>query len=156
MQSWLNSIGWGDALVAVGIRNDEPKRFLKDYTKGRIVHPMVQWFPTAKWQINDFWEDQPFQLGLEEHQGNCTWCWKKSLAKHVMIANETPEVYEFPRRMEQLYGLNGHNINGNKRVFFRGNTSTDRLIQIAQQSVASPLFDRDEDAGCSESCEAFV
>jgi len=160
IKSYLSSLGWDNYLSAVGIRSDEKRRIREDFLFHRLVYPMSgEWpmmFPTTKPFINDWWQDQPFRLGLEEHQGNCTWCWKKSLTKHSMIAQESPEVFEFPKRMEDQYGLNGHNLDGTKRVFFRGNTSTDNLIQITKQLTRRPLFDPDEDSGCSESCEAFV
>lgn len=158
MRTWLNSIGWtvGTHLTAVGIRADEPKRLRKDADKVGIVYPMAHWFPMTKPEINDFWEQQPFRLGLQEHQGNCKWCWKKSFKKLVTIAKETPSFFDFPARMEATYGLNGHNIDGNKRKFFRGHMSATELLQIANTVPAVPTADDpDEFSSCSESCEAF-
>lgn len=152
MRSYLESIGWQGCLTAVGIRADEPARI---GTADGIIYPMATMFPTTKPEILEWWKRQPFDLGLMEHQGNCTWCWKKSLAKHVRIAKESPEVFEFPARMEALYGLSGRNVDGTKRVFFRENRSTQNILSIsALLSPQAPLFP-EEDAGCSESCEAF-
>jgi hypothetical protein len=158
IRSYLESVKWftGDYITAVGIRQDEPKRIRKKAPELNIVYPLFHWFPTVKAEINEFWEEQTFNLGLEEHQGNCRWCWKKSLRKHMMIASENPKAFEFPARMEALYGLNGHNIDGTKRVFFRGNTSTIQLIQISTGVVPPPPSDPDEDSGCSESCDAYA
>lgn len=158
IRSYLNSIGWktGTHLTAVGIRADEPRRIRKDAKKAGIIYPLFDLFPTTKPEINDWWEEQPFNLRLEEHQGNCKWCWKKSTKKLVRIAQESPEVFEFPSRMEEMYGLAGHNVDGTKRVFFRNWMNTKGLLQLAGMSPTEMRpADADEDGGCSESCEAF-
>jgi hypothetical protein len=158
IKSYLSSIGWepGSYVSAVGIRADEPKRIRADREKAHIVYPLFHWFPTTKPEINDWWEEQPFNLEIKEHQGNCKWCWKKSLRKHALIAFENPEFFEFPARMEEMYGLAGHNEDGTKRVFFRGNLSTKALLQIVGAGPVHPRYDDpDLDSGCSESCEAF-
>jgi hypothetical protein len=158
--SYLKSQGWkkGAYLRAIGIRADEPKRIRKDAKAEGIIYPLVSPFPMTKPEINEWWAAQSFDLGLEEHQGNCTWCWKKSLRKHVKLYQESPEIFQFPAQMEEKYGLAGHNVDGNPRVFFRSNTSTKGLIQIAQSSaeIRIPSDDPDADSGCSESCEVFA
>lgn len=154
--SYAHSLEWKDYLTAVGIRIDEPKRVRKDALDAGIIYPLVSLFPTDKPQINDWWEDQPFTLNLQEHQGNCAWCWKKVLSKHMKIAKESPQVYEFPARMESTYGLAGHNIDGTKRTFFREHRSTKDIVLLSQ--LLTPFeskMDQDDNSGCSESCEAF-
>lgn len=160
MKSFLVSIGWtrGTYQSAVGIRSDEPKRLRVDAEKAGIVYPLAHWFPRTKPEINEWWEDQPFHLGLEDYRGNCKWCWKKSTTKLVRIAQETPDVYDFPARMEREYPKAGHNTNPNySRTFFRGGMSTNGLITLAGMAQKQAVkFDPDEDSGCAESCEAFL
>lgn len=156
IRSYMKALGWEEYLTAIGIRSDEPRRIRKDAEAAGIIYPLVSMFPTDKPAINDWWEEQPFQLDLLEHQGNCTWCWKKSLKKHVMLAQESPEIFEFPARMEATYGLSGYNEDGTKRVFFRERRSTKDIVSIAQLLNPTPYANRpDDDSGCSESCEAF-
>ena len=155
IRSYMREIGWGEELTAIGIRADEPDR-VSDVSKYRLVYPLAHWFPTSKREINDWWEDQPFQLGLYGYEGNCTWCWKKSLTKLLRIAKEHPERFAFPLRMEQEYGLDR---NGNRTTFFREKRSAQDIIAIAE--LVKPqlrLFhdDPDADDGCSESCEVFM
>lgn len=88
---------------------------------------------------------------LKEHEGNCAWCWKKSIRKHLRLINERPQIFDFPRRMEQLYPMAG--ASGQKQVFFRGHRSTDDLFGMAR--VQLNLFDLNLDDGCSESCEMY-
>jgi hypothetical protein len=155
IRSYLRSIGWeaGSYHIAIGIRADEQDRRV---SKPERIYPLIDWAPfrTTKPEVNLWWEEQPFNLDLQEHQGNCKTCWKKSFNKLVRIATETPQYFEFNQRMERLYGLNGHHTNSNRRVFFRGNTSTASLLQMAHIPTPPPKAE-DENWGCSESCEAF-
>ena len=146
--------------TAIGIRIDEKRRVSKAAEKAHsdgIIYPLIDIFPTDKIDITDFWEDQDFTLNLKEHQGNCKWCWKKSLKKHFAIIKENPEFFNFPEKMEELYPHAGHNDGIRKRVFFRGNRSTNDLFALAvevdiENSRQLNMF---EDGGCSESCEPF-
>lgn len=160
MRSYLESIGWakGTYVSAVGIRADEPKRLRGDAEKAGIVYPLAHWFPMTKPEINDWWYEQPFRLELQPHQGNCKWCWKKSTTKLVRIAQETPEVFEFPARMERDYALVGAGIEeSGPRRFFRKRLTVSNIFELSR--LSSPQThnpDPDEDSGCSESCEAFL
>lgn len=154
INSYRNSIGWKDCFSAIGIRRDEPKRVKPSADAERIVYPLFHWFPTVKPEIRDWWDDQPFQLGLKSYQGNCSWCWKKSTTKLIRIAKETPEVFMFPDRMEREYAMAGPS--GQPQVFFRDHRSANDILGMAEILQPGLLFeDPDEDSGCSESCEAF-
>lgn len=155
IRSYLASLGWKDYLSAVGIRADEPDRLRINAEAEGICYPLAHWFPTSKPLINDWWETQPFKLGLLEREGNCSACYKKSDAKLVMIAKESPQHFDFPLRMEAIHGLSGYNEDGTKRTFFRQHKTAQNYLDMA--SILSPrLFeDADEDQGCAESCEPF-
>jgi len=155
LHSYVKAIGWarGNYQTAIGIRTDETRRVRKTKDYQNIVYPLVDWFPADKDDVNDFWEDQKFNLKLAEHKGNCKWCWKKSLKKHSVLIHESPEIYNFPRKMEQKYGYAGHNDGVRKRVFFRGNRSTDDLFKLSE---TTGTVDQDLDGGCSESCEIYA
>lgn len=160
IRSYLTSIGWetGSYDSAVGIRVDEPRRVRIDASKSNIVYPLVHWFPMTKEEINDWWDDQTFELSLQNHQGNCDACWKKSNKKLVQIAQETPAIFSWWGRMEQKYAFAGAVHHGGihtPRTFFRGGLNAAALVQIANNSVVGPLPHSDEDSGCSESCEPF-
>lgn len=152
MLSYAKSIGWetGTFKFAVGIRADEPKRLSNIANR---TYPLAHLFPTTKREVLEWWSKQAFDLGLPEHQGNCRFCWKKSLRKHGLLARESPEVFQFPARMEKLYGIYGYNEDGKPRVFFRGNLSTENLIE----ACSAPLDNLPDAVGatCSESCEPF-
>jgi 3'-phosphoadenosine 5'-phosphosulfate sulfotransferase (PAPS reductase)/FAD synthetase len=153
--------GWrkGEYDTAVGIRTDESRRSSKNAGRDRIVYPLIDWMPSDKIDVNDFWDDQPFTLEIDGYQGNCAWCWKKSFKKLFRIATESPEVFEFPHRMERVHGLSGHNEDGTRRVFFRENRSSSNIVGTAKTVAHNSKFASfeperiDESDGCSESCE---
>jgi len=149
IHSYMKSLGV-EYQTAIGIRADEYRRVGK---KARIVYPLADYWIVDKEEVNEFWSRQPFSLGLEEHQGNCKWCWKKSLKKHFMLIAETPEIFDFPRKMEAFYGK--VRCPEGRRVFFRENRSTDDLFALKEAGAGRLLNAFDVDAGCSESCEMY-
>lgn len=172
IEAYGRANGWeaGSYDLAIGIRADEFDRVSAAAKARRIVYPLLKEHPMTKPKINSWWAAQPFRLELKGYQGNCKWCWKKSLRKHLTIISENPEHYEFPRRMEAQYGLIGPefakgSVDGYRRTFFRGNMGVDDLFAEYQRKKNSfvpahdeaAVFDPDYDvgAGCEESCEVF-
>jgi hypothetical protein len=177
LTSYLRSIGWthGTYHTAIGIRQDEAHRRSPNALVNGLVYPLLDWRPTTKPMVNVFWREQPFRLRLMGYQGNCRWCWKKSLRKHLTIIDDDPAIYDFPSRMEKIYGLVGPEfgkefIPGYRRTFFRQNLSAADLLKIYEQQ--KDTFDRAEDDavlyehqmylfddepgdGCTEHCEVI-
>jgi 3'-phosphoadenosine 5'-phosphosulfate sulfotransferase (PAPS reductase)/FAD synthetase len=164
IKKWCVDNFRSDYDIAIGIRLDELKRKPKTNTY-KTVYPLIDQGLTKE-DVIDFWSHQSFRLNIENYQGNCKWCWKKANTKLKIIAVENPEVFDFPARMELEKGLCGHNIDGNKRVFFRGNKSTKQIIEEAADPDFNHISERAriikkynegiDEGGCSESCEAFV
>jgi hypothetical protein len=153
-------LGWGkDYDTAIGIRTDETRRVSKNAEVNNIVYPLIDWFPSDKIDVNDFWEDMPFTLEIKEHQGNCKWCWKKSIKKHFMLLEENPEYFDFPDRMEKLYSTVRTDGENKPQYFFRGKRSTEMLKQewqtVRMEGLKQSVLFEDENGGCSESCELY-
>jgi hypothetical protein len=165
--SYLRSIGWkkGNYHTAIGIRFDEMDRVSAKMNENLIIYPLIEYKKVTKEMISIWWDKQPFNLGLREHEGNCKWCWKKSKRKLLTLAKETPDIFEFPLRMEKLYGRNGNHTDDESRKFFRNRQSTTDILEESKQpfipfvekSINFSLFDAEMDApgGCSESCEVY-
>lgn len=101
------TLGWKGFYIAIGIRSDEADRINAKAKQKKIIYPLISkdFFPNmTKQHVNFFWDKMPFRLRLKCYQGNCTWCWKKSTKKLEKIAFENPEVFEFPKKMEEKYG----------------------------------------------------
>lgn len=143
MTAYLRSIGWksGTYDVAIGIRADEIDRMDPNAKKNRFWYPLVRDVEMTKPRVNRFWAEQPFRLGLKGYEGNCKWCWKKSLRKHLTLITEHPEWYDFPERMETFYGHIKPEGHTEDRVFFRGKTSTKDLRAMAERGGFAPAVD---------------
>lgn len=125
-----------------------------------LVYPLHSWFESDKLDVNIFWEMQDFTLELQEHQGNCATCWKKSDKKLWLISLESPEKFDFMKRMENYYQHVKPNSNDQERVFFRKNRSVDDLFKESEIMDEYTLrrmigYKDDQDSGCSESCEPY-
>jgi hypothetical protein len=105
-----------------------------------------------------------------EHYGNCVWCWKKTLRKHLTLAKDNPAIFDFPASMEGQYGHvnNGKSEQIQNRTFFRNRKSAKDILEMAQQIDFTPWVDRshlptlfddqfdadlDVGGGCGDSCE---
>lgn len=160
MDSYLRSLGLAkkDYETAIGIRADEIDRIPTN--RGNFIYPLAD-MEIRKNDVLDFWAKMPFDLELPEHFGNCVWCWKKSKRKLLTLVRQRPEVFEFPKKMEQLYPNAG--AGDGPRVFFRGHETVDDLFRQAAEPFsifsdrARPEFDPalDVAGACSESCEVY-
>ena len=78
---YLLSLGWDRWTNAVGFRADEPQRVAKLNGHGRDkredgVAPLAASGITRR-EVLDWWAGQPFDLGLEQDDGNCDLCFLK-------------------------------------------------------------------------------
>jgi hypothetical protein len=158
IRSYLRSLGinYRHIPTAIGIRNDEKRRVSKSADVDSIIYPLVTDWPTDKQDVLDWWEDQPFNLEIDEFEGNCLGCYKKSLKKHFMQIERDPSVYDFHRRMEDQWRSFGPQKGD--RVFFRGNTDTRKLFKLYEEYGHDPRRANEmayENGGCSESCEIY-
>lgn len=149
--------------TAMGIRTDEVRRVAKSGEKREIVYPLIDMFASDKQDVIDWWEDQEFDLGLSEWDGNCKLCYKKSTNKLFKQLDSNPEFIEWHKLMEELYGGNGFKKDEDyRRVFFRKNISASQLEQLHKEDRSNPAYAQREfqdfyaDGGCSESCEPYL
>lgn len=175
IKSYLNSIGWKDYYTAIGIRADEFDRINSNRLKDKIYYPLIEDISMTKQMINFWWSQQDFRLNLKGYQGNCKWCYKKSLNKLLTICIENPEYFDFPKRMEEKYenfipDTKKHNELIQVPVrFFRENRSVNDLFELSKlpfkkakddatvYSWQMSIFDDNLDTsnGCDESCEVY-
>lgn len=166
IKSYLRSINngnWQEYQRNIGIRIDEIDRVSPTYKEQNLWYPLAFDTPTTKIEINEFWVKQERRLELKQYQGNCKWCYKKTLRKHLTMISETPEYYDFARKLEiecsHIKPKEGEEV----RNMFRGERTVDDLFKLALEP-----FDKfhdearvyndtllDSQDGCSESCEPF-
>jgi 3'-phosphoadenosine 5'-phosphosulfate sulfotransferase (PAPS reductase)/FAD synthetase len=139
------------------------ERYSNKLERFGLVYPLSDWFDDGftKEDVNIFWEECGDRLELEEHEGNCQTCWKKSDPKLFLLAKEHPERFEPFEWFEYYYKQVKPNNNGVDRVFFRKNRSVSDIINQASEHSTFRLrkligLNRiDENSGCSESCESY-
>lgn len=155
--NYIKSLGYKkkDFKLAIGIRADETRRVTKSRKYDiQVIYPLVD-LDVDKDFVLAWWKEQLFDLEIQEQEGNCTWCWKKSDKKHFMNIKNNPAWYDFPRQMEKLYPHVGpHKDKSKPRTFFRVNRSTDTMFKLYELSKDNilPISDADT-GGCGESCE---
>lgn len=163
IESYKRDNGLTGCLHALGMRADEPKRInpqSKAVKRYNLVYPLAQWGSFDKQDVNDWWEEQSFNLEIPPHHGNCVTCWKKTDSKLFRIAHEHPEWFTWDIEMERKYQDVKPNSNGVPRVFFRKNRSAIDILKAAKVTDISMLIhvtetDQDIPGGCGESCEAY-
>lgn len=155
-----NTIGWekGSYYTAIGIRADEIDRCSVNAERDGFLYPLVR-AGVIKPDVLAECATWPHDLRIPgEHYGNCVWCWKKSFRKLMTLAVDSPEVFEFPQKLEKLYGT--HKAKNGRRNFFRLNTDVSGIFEMTKQPFekwGAPSASRsdvlDVGAGCGESCE---
>ena len=159
MTSYMRSIGWkkGQYVTAIGIRSDEMDRVDENFEQKLYWYPLIGLKVTKKF-VKDWWSIQGFDLEVPEHLGNCTWCWKKTLRKHLTIAKNHPKFFDVPRYLERYKDAGAGK--GERRMF-RKNMTVDEIFELSQKPFEEfldkdPQLDLDLSNGCSESCEVFA
>ena len=154
---------------AIGIRADEMDRVSSKRIQNKFLYPLAD----AGWTKEDVKRECAswgFDLELKgEHYGNCTFCWKKSNRKLMTLAQESPQVFDFPIKMEAAHGWT-NNTDTHKRVMFRERRSALDIVELARTRDFTPYSDAelqdgqlvstadydvwlDTGSGCGESCE---
>lgn len=170
--------GRGGYVKWLGIRADEPHRI-------RTVRSQLDLFSHAapikaelrplrylgeiddsdKQDVNDFWEEQDFNLELTEERGNCVFCIKKATTKIALAARREPEMAEafhallsspdvYPHPAKFKAGLRNEQV-------YRGHLDLPGVmksfIEMPEDELARRIeLGRAYDTGnCSESCEAI-
>lgn len=143
--------GRGNYETWLGMRIDEPKRI----TPKPGIRYLAEISDFEKQDVIKWWQEQPFDLEIQEHLGNCVFCIKKSIQKVALAAKDEPEL-----AASFIHTLQAFDIKPDK-VMYRSNNSLEQVIALfsdtGRDELASRMTSmRQYDTGsCSESCEAF-
>lgn len=159
IEDFLESIGWKDYYIAIGVRFDELSRINPNRDKLKIMYPFAEIFPVIKRQVSEWWGNQTFDLRIHPDEGNCINCWKKDFPRLARNAIRIPESFNWWKKMELQYGnLNPRNTELLPPFnFYRNNKSTFDIFKMAEisQSELKQLTMFDVLDGCAESCEVW-
>lgn len=162
--AYMKSIGWENALIAIGYRFDESTRIkLKNIEEHNHWYPLYN-YKITKPMVKAFYAEKGFSLGLPEWAGNCKGCFKKSLRKLLTWILMEPEEINWIIEMELYYPIGP--ASGEPVFFFREKRSIWDLIEMSKEDFelwVEPIYDGSEkfdfeldiQEDCSESCEAF-
>jgi hypothetical protein len=159
IEDFVDSVGWKDYYLAIGVRFDELSRINPNREKLKIIYPFAEIFPVVKRQVSEWWGKQSFDLNIHADEGNCINCWKKDFPRLARNAIRIPESFDWWKRMEIQYGnLNPRNTDLLPPFnFYRNNRGTIDIFKMAELSQAElkqlTMFDVLD--GCQESCEVF-
>jgi len=174
MESYLKSQGFvrGKGInydTAIGIRADEIDRISAKRKEQRLIYPLVKAGHTKE-SIKEYMSQFDWDLRIPEHYGNCVWCWKKTLRKHLTLMQDDESIFDFPEQMEEEFGCHkGDSAAGDgygRRWFFRKHMSVQDIRDLAHKGdfvrFDDPSFsgwsddDMDRGSGCEESCEVYA
>lgn len=140
-----NYFGSTRYVKAIGFRKEDmPKRISWAEIKAdnTRIFPLLTDFekPISQYDLNSFFENQPFKLEIHSNLGNCRYCWKKSnnlLINTIRedISQNKFETIEWYRKQEKI-----HNDK-----FFRNMLSIDDLIKTASLPVTGSLDFKDDE-----------
>lgn len=97
MRDFARSLGWDHWSNIVGLRYDEPRRLIEAHKRNHenkerwtTLLPLED-AKVTKPMVRAFWREQPFDLELEDWEGNCDLCFQKGQGKIVRIMRDHPE-----------------------------------------------------------------
>jgi hypothetical protein len=137
--------GTNNYKTAIGFRKEDmPKRvsWPEIKTDQRRIFPLLTDFqaPVGQLELNRWWSQQPFQLGIHGSLGNCELCWKKS-DRHLMDAiKHGTRFVGWWQEQERKYGTTA----------FRGQKSIDDLVRMASLPTTMEMnFEESDGCVCS-------
>lgn len=115
-----------------------------------------------KQDIINWWAKQPFDLGIEEHLGNCVFCIKKDVKKVALALKDEPEMaVEFKRLINSPEVKKVDRDQQGDRIMYRQKNSLEDIESMFSEHSRTEIAERIkgnkeyQTNSCSESCEPF-
>lgn len=152
---WANDTFGKDNYTSwLGIRIDEKQRLkAKPNTKYLAEISIMD-----KQDIIGWWDEQPFDLDINEWEGNCVFCIKKGVNKVALAAKDNPDL-----AADFIKIINSDDVREREsqkeapKVMYRGNMTLEQVIQTYDQFSREQIMGsmRSASGACTESCEVF-
>lgn len=142
----------------LGIRSDEPRRL---GSKQGIKY-LAEISDFDKEDVIRWWSKMTFDLEIEEWNGNCLFCPKKSNLKLAAAQRDNPEPYHNYLTMLYSDSVRVDDKTGHWSQMYRGKKSLEQVIAMFDGSTGDEIKSRirgakmTEPGSCSESCEVFA
>lgn len=144
--------------IWLGMRADEPGR-VKERSGVRYLADISDF---NKQDIIDWWSHQEFDLGIQEHLGNCVFCIKKSVGKLGLATKDEVEMSrQFLDVLTKSEVRDAPGRSSNDLMMYRHYMTFQQIIEVyadtPRNDIASRLRNSKmyETGACSESCEVF-
>ena len=149
--------GKGNYINWLGIRIDEKRRLKQKPGIKYLAEISIM----EKNDILGWWEQMPFDLDINEHLGNCVFCFKKGTTKIAIAIKDEPLLAaEFASMLSSPKVRDFSEKRGvPKNVIYRGLLSLEGISKMYADTDRDYLFKslksskRYETNSCSESCE---
>jgi hypothetical protein len=131
-------------ITAIGYRKEDmPRRICWPEIKEdkKRIYPLITdfKFPIGKYQLNEWWKNQPFKLEIDSKFGNCELCWKKSNNNLIESIRKGTRFIEWMQKNEIKY----------QNTMFRNKNSINDLVKMANQPTTLKIDFGDEfDSQC--------
>ena len=142
-------LGWTTWNNAVGLRHDEGHRVLKTLARNHEgKSPWVSKVPLANTKVTRrdveaFWREQAFDLGLKPHEGNCDNCFLKGRGTLKALIRQYPESAVWWAAQEESA----------KGTFSKDWSFADLIREVEEQpDFFDILPDDEQDAECGTWC----
>ena len=145
--------------VWLGIRIDEPKRLRIGQGKLRYLAEISDF---EKEDINQFWRDMPFSLGIQEWLGNCVFCPKKSTLKIAAACRDEPGLLnDWKSMIDSAIERDGQERISRHYMYRESRRIEDieaEYSTISRDDIISRIRNGKylDTNSCSESCEVFM
>lgn len=139
----------------LGIRSDESRRINLARERYRYLAEIS---PMTKQDINGWWSEMPFDLGIEDYLGNCVFCLKKSDHKVAAAMRSEPEMAkEFNAMLNRDDVRTPENKPEGNANIYRNSLSMDDIERLYSHVETDYLMQRmrPNRGNCEESCEVF-
>ena len=133
-------LGVGYYRNILGIRFDEPKRWIKAMNEECLADYPLVLAKVDQQAVQAFWSKQPFDLGIPSWQGNCDLCFLKGRKIKEAIIRSDPSVTEWWSRMERtVLDTEGQRLKNSKMALFSKRYSVEQLASDVRKSPGLPL-----------------
>ena len=104
-----STLGWKKWTNVIGLRADEANRVTNMHKRNMDKQPWTAIAPmhdagVSEDHVMEFWSNQPFDLKIQSHEGNCDLCFLKATAKINRILRTNPELGAWWIGKEKDYG----------------------------------------------------
>ncbi|HEX7858040.1 MAG TPA: Nin-like protein [Sphingobium sp.] len=160
MKHFMLSLGYQHWINAIGLRGDEMLRVFKQFAlneqkkqRWTTVMPMATQAGgmVAQRDVQAFWKEQPFDLGIHSADGNCDICFLKHRTSRMRRIRQDPTSADWWIEQENLAKCSMKDGHGEHNARFDANES---ITQLRDVVLASPLMDlcTPEDAEFDAEC----